>query len=334
MVLEESLLFANEEDADAFIRFLREKRCRVQKITDSYIFNETLLSGPIKGIIRILEGSNTDPRKLQEGNGNPVNLHTTATLANLNAIHSFISKVMDKFNPGDIILTTEEYEKMKADIAADLEAKLQADPEWDKRASSLAEKLISMTGPLLAEKMPIMDCLITMEDEGLVKTEPEGIRLAKKINPDDLPMERRAADPDEFDPETLKKFGLVLHTRIYYETETRLVIDPMIHAACTPDEVEEALENCEIDETSLDDLLSNLVDKGVAIKAIMDVISKAGKISLPDLIREMDAVSLKLKDAEQRITAHASQKFVESMVSDLRKIGMIEGNDKKIRAVR
>ena len=108
----------------------------------------------------------------------------------------------------------------------------------------------------------------------------------------------------------------------------------MIHAACTPDEVEEALDNLEIDETSLDDLLNNLVDKGVAIKAIMDVISKAGKISLPDLIREMDAVSLKLKDAEQRITAHASQKFVESMVSDLRKIGMIEGNDQKIRAMR
>ena len=128
MVLEESLLFANEEDADAFIRFLREKRCRVQKITDSYIFNETMMSGPIKGIIRIFEGSNTDPRKLQEGNGNPVNLHTTATLANLNAIHSFISKVMDKFNPGDIILTTEEYEKMKADIAADLAAKIHADP--------------------------------------------------------------------------------------------------------------------------------------------------------------------------------------------------------------
>jgi len=182
--------------------------------------------------------------------------------------------------------------------------------------------------------MHIEDALMAMENAGIVKTETEGIRLIKKIDPDELPLQRNLVSPDEYDENTLKAKNLTMHNLFYFETETRLLIDPRIHIALEPEEVEEALTDLEVDEESLDRLMVNMETKQIAINCIIEAVSRSGRISLPDLIKKVDAVLVPLKDSESPLTAYISPSYTTSIVNDLRKLGLIEGNDRKLRVAR
>jgi len=329
MVLEETLLFSDEEDADEFISFLRENHCRAQKITDSAVFNETLVTGPINGLIRFFEQEYLDAVSTEENPKTSPGMPELPVVKSLKAIRAFVGDVMDRTACGELIYTTDEFKQMKEDMSAEVETQL--------KAVDIAEqpKLgIDIILKVLTDRSSVFSSLRAMEDAGWVKTEPEGIRLLQKNNPNDLPAERSVHDEETINRDTLKELDLVLNDHIYYEPEFRLVIDPRIHVACTADEVEEALDGLEVDEESEDTLLDNMDDKRVAIDAILDAISDAGKCSIEDLIEKMDDVPLEMEDSTNQLTAHLSPAYVTSLVNDLRKIGVIEGNDRKLRAVR
>ncbi len=236
---------------------------------------------------------------------------------------------MSRFGAGEIIYTTAEYEEHKAKTVSDVLERLKSAKADDPSISGI-DKFRKM----IAEISPVMDTVIALDAAGWVKTEPDGIRLVQKNDPEELPVERRVQDADAVDRDTLKEFNLTLHDHIYYGTEIRLVIDPRIHIACTADEVEEALEGLEVDEEGVDTLLNNLNSKSVAINSVLSAIRKAGKCSIEDLIEKMDDVPLETEDSKDKISAHFSEEYVTSLVNDLRKIGLIEGNDRKLRAVR
>jgi hypothetical protein len=173
-----------------------------------------------------------------------------------------------------------------------------------------------------------------LEDNAVVETLPEGMVLLRKVDPGDLTVERRAWDPDEIDIETLKKFNITLTHHIYYYTATRVTIDPRIHFNCVLKDVETVLEGLEVDDDSAEKLLEDLCLKAPALDRVLNLIETAGKISLPDLVREMESATLEEADADIRIVLNSFPGFVRSMVNDLRKLGIIEGNDRKIRVVR
>jgi hypothetical protein len=238
-------------------------------------------------------------------------------LSNLKSIRDHIGEIMARSNPGDIIWSNEDLNRMKVNVSACLE-----DGSEDDLVGKLSHDIF------------IQDCLQIMENNSVVETRPEGISLIKKIDPNDLTIERRAWEPDEIDHETLKKYDVVLNHLFYFETATRVVIDPRIHFTADPEEVEKILDDLEADEDSAQNLIADLYIKNLAIESLLAAIETSGKISLPDLVQKMESVIPKTKDDMERVVLNSSPAFITGIVNDLRKIGVIEGNDRKIRVVR
>lgn len=317
MVLEETLLFLKNEDADEFVSFLRNYRCPVQKIVISSVYHETLIAGPIGSLIQFIEKAHTvEPESEETPDATPSVSHKSA-IQSLNAIRSFVAGLMDRYECGDIIYTPENYNRLKMQ-RSDI-------PMGEEMDEFLKE---------LAERTPIFEALLAMMNCGWVKNEPEGFRLLQKFDPNTLPVERQAPDPDRIDRDATNKLGLFLNARYYYGEDTRLIIDPRIHTACNAGDVREALKDLDVDEAEVGTLLCNMYDKDIAINAVLDAISQAGRCSLAELIEKMDALSLKEEGATDRMTGHFTPGYVISLVNDLRKIGRIAGNDRKLRAVR
>ncbi len=333
MVLEENLLFYKEEDADAFIRFLREKNCRVQKLTESSIFEETLMFGTIGNMIHVIESAmeGKPPKPLQnpkEGESAELALDDSALhagekammllhakmLENLKSIRNHCSEIMTRWTCGDKMFSKDEFTRMKKSVSAILENGPDKE-QFD----------------LLKQELFMHDCFQILENNGIVETKPEGMILLKKIDPNDLNVERKVWDPDMAGPEILKTYNITLNHQITFETATRVVIDPRIYFSCPPEEIEKFLDDLEADEDIAIDLIHNLYLKSLAIDCIMNIIETSGRIALPDLIREMDSVTPKESDDDIKLILNSSSVFITSIVNDLRKIGVIEGNDRKIR---
>jgi hypothetical protein len=337
MVLEETLVFDEENDADIFIRFLREKNCRAQKKNESSIFEETEMVGTTGNLIRLIETKIES--EVQEGEKDPIEREVSIPdpgksaypadrkvsfaesnakmLASLKSIRDYAGDIMTRFNCGDIIFTDEDLKRSKEQIRAGFE---------DDPGDALKE--------ILRDEFQLQSNLLTLEDNGVVETRPEGICLIKKIDPNDLLVERRPWGTDEVDRETLKQYGIALKLHIDFQTATRVIIDPRIHFTCKSKEVKEILENLEADEFSEEELERNLSLKGLAIDSILTAIETAGRISLADLIRNLKEVVPDMIDDEYQVAEHFSPEFITGITNDLRKIGAIEGNDRKMRAAR
>ncbi|MCX6689867.1 MAG: hypothetical protein NTZ39_09320, partial [Methanoregula sp.] len=168
----------------------------------------------------------------------------------------------------------------------------------------------------------------------VIETRPEGICLIKKINPNDILVERRPWETDEVDRETQKQYGIFLRLHIDFGTATRVIIDPRIHFTCKLKEVEEILSDLEVDEFSEEELQRNLAFKGLALHSILKAIETTGRISLPDLILNLKDVTPDLVDDERQVVGHLTPEFVTDVINDLRKIGAVVGNDRKMRVGR
>jgi hypothetical protein len=336
MVLEENLLFYDEDDADVFIGFLLGKNCRVQKMTEGSIYEETLMKGRIGDLISVVETAMNDtiPEHFQNPPGserpdpvsddpatpadsNELRFLYTKMLENLESIRERIRETTVQLNPGDIIASTRELEQMKQRVMDCIE-------------NDSEEEQIG----LLQEEIFLQDCLQIMEDNGMAKTGAEGMVLLKKTDADDLIIERRAWDPDEVDPGILKSHNISLDHHITFGTVTRVLISPRIHFNCDPKEIESVLDDLDVDEDRAAVLIGNMYRKSFVIDAIMSVIETAGKISLTDIIHEMESVPSTIAQEDCRLFLDSSQEFITGLVNDLRKTGAIEGNDRKIRVAR
>jgi hypothetical protein len=337
MVLEESLLFYQEKDADIFIRFLREKNCRALKSVESSVNEETVMNGTIGNLIRVIE--NAGNWQKPESSQYPVKEETPETelgrdythsgkradfavtharmLSHLQFSRDHIAGIMERFNPGEVVYSLDDLERIKESL------KTGAEEVPDDELEELVTKSILT-----------YDCVSILEDNAVVETRPEGMVLLRKVDPCDLTVERRAWDPDEIDSETLKKFGISLTHNIYYDTVTHVAIDPRIHFNCLLKDVETILEDLEVDDDSAEKLLDDLYVKAPALDRVLNLFEAAGKISLPDLVRAMESTPLEEVDADIRIVLNSSPEYISSMVIDLRKLGILEGNDRKIRVVR
>ncbi|MEN6609848.1 MAG: hypothetical protein ABFC24_03325 [Methanoregulaceae archaeon] len=322
MVLEEHLLFYDEDDADTFIKFLREKNCRVQKSTESAIIDDTLLIGKLGNMIRLVEKLDEvgTPDHSGCGCGDECEGHESPyadMLENLTALRSRIDGIMTKFGPGDVIYSRDDLEQKKKEIAACLETGSEEDQYT-----------------LIQNELLLQGCLHTLDQNELSEETPEGIVLRKKAAPDDLIIERRAEAADEIDPELPKSHDVTLTHRVTFGTAVRIATEPRLYFTCEPEELEKLLVDMDIDEVTLETFLHNQLLKGLAIEKVMKTIEDKGKMALPELISEMESVETENGDEDIPLGLAFSPAFITCLVNDLRKVGALEGNDRKIRIVK
>jgi hypothetical protein len=136
MVLEESLLFYQENDADTFIRFLREKNCRALKLVESNVNEETVMNGTIGNLIRVIENAMIwqkpepsqspvkeeppapEPAEISAPPGKRADFATTHArmLSHLKFSRDHIGGIMERFNPGDVVYSPDHLERIKENL--------------------------------------------------------------------------------------------------------------------------------------------------------------------------------------------------------------------------
>ncbi|MDO9324371.1 MAG: hypothetical protein Q7T80_05355 [Methanoregula sp.] len=319
------------------MKFLREKNCRAIKSVESEVNEETVMNGTIGNLIRVIE--NVLDRQRPEsskslvaeeshaleaetisflpGNCEDLAVAHARMLSNLQSSRDNIAGIMGRFNVGDVVYTSDYLDRMKASLKSGMEDV----PEDD------LEKMVTQT-------ILTFDCISILEDNAVLEARSEGMVLLKKVDAGDLIVERRAWGPDEIDEATLKNFAITLTHNIHYGTTTLVTIDPRIHFNCVFDDVEPILEELEVDSDSAERLLDNLSLKGPVIDRVHNIIETAGKMSLDELVHEMKSATIKQEEADIRVVLISSPEFINSLINDLRKLGIVEGNDRKIRVVK
>ncbi|MFA6225971.1 MAG: hypothetical protein WC620_07330 [Methanoregula sp.] len=141
MVLEESLLFYQEKDADTFVKFLREKNCRAIKSVESEVNEETVMNGTIGNLIRVIENvlnrqrpespkslgaeepQTTEVEKISSLPGNCGDLAAAHArmLSNLQSSRENIAVIMGRFNVGDVVYTSDYLDQMKESLKSGME---------------------------------------------------------------------------------------------------------------------------------------------------------------------------------------------------------------------
>jgi len=86
-------------------------------------------------------------------------------------------------------------------------------------------------------------------------------------------------------------------------------------------------------EWKIPDPSQNLIESEGSNPAFGDSAPPAGRIALPGLIREMDSVTPKEVEEDERLVLNSSPAFITGIVNDLQKIGAIGGIDRMNRAI-
>lgn len=342
MVLEESLLFINDADADQFIRFLKGKNCRAQKRHEGHVVEDILMVGSLGNLIAMLEGEITADPELycrSQDNDEHLLLRTLMEqlekeemtndvmiplmLENAKQTRDYIADVNNRFNEGDVFSAP----GFPADFTGDKHSLEQM----------LEEKSRDDLESNLDELFSLITHLKVMVENNLVKGGPDGFVLLKKMNPDDVSIEYPVTDLELINIEAQETHHLSLIRKISLSTRTLVSTDPYLYYACTGEELLDAISSLRVDEESLDHLLFNFYYKGIVVNQIIDLIGGEGKISLSAIIEQAEIlINRVMRDLEKdqnelESFTLISPEFVTGLINDLRKVVVIRGNDTKIR---
>jgi len=332
MVLEESLVFNNGEDADEFIRFLKKKGCHAVKWKEGVVSKDTTVTGNLKEVIAFLEkgeglsesgdygvegtASALVKTIISKSNGGKLLKPTNALLlASLKLTLGVLKDLMERHNEGDVIYTREDLLKIQKDLA-------------DLAGSSNRDELTAG----LIERMPLFSCLGVLDENGLITTSPEGIILQNMIDPDHIIIERNVPDPSAFGDELLLEYDLSLDQVVQYTTQVRVRTGPELYFTCDPEEVFTALLDLAVDPESLELLMFNSIHKTYIINEIVGLLQEYQKISLDEIIQRMESFVLITDDIEEdAMSGLASPEFVQDIIRDLRTAKIIRGTDDNLR---
>lgn len=340
MILEETLLFYKDEEADAFVKFLRTRNCRAQKYVESMIFEEDMISGTIgnmTGFARDIIGleSNVTPPvtdsatgldaliqelSLDEGGREHQEQLYGRMVSNLMEIRDHVGDIMSRFNPGDIIGSVNHLDQLKKKFSV-----------YDEASDSDAPEDEDTIIKDFTHELFLNECQNILKKNLVAEATPDGLRLIKKIEPDDLIIERRLWNLQDLTPERQKKFPVTQRHLIYYDTAIRLVIDLRVHFTFEPDEIEDAIEHLEVDDKVANTMIMNMFRKNLVVDKVMKTIKTADRISLAELIDILDDFSNDSTDEGFELNGYCSPAFVTGIINDLKKVGLLEGNDRKIR---
>ena len=338
MVLEELLLFNDKEDAEQFVHFLKSRKCPARLNIQGSIKDELLLEGRLGGFFELLEyleseypGADDDDDDETDDDdddsffsdnfdddvdeqGIPIRVLLDFMRKDLEKMWDYISDMMDRNQPGDLIFTTDELKEDLSGMISSVETTDEEDPR-----------------PVLLNFVRRLKDLQCLKQNGIVEQVQGGIVLTKRIDPADLVITRPLMIPDTEDDEEIRPYGVSHLTDTYYHTQYILTIDPKLPLIFTPFEIGEALVDLSVDEESMDDLLKNMFWKQQLVHVVVQIIEDAKVISMEKLVPVLDNYQGARGVDGERIGFYVSYEYLEAFIDDLRKLRVLQGNNDRIR---
>lgn len=171
-----------------------------------------------------------------------------------------------------------------------------------------------------------------LELNDLLDIDEEGMILARTIAPDDAVMSLFGDELPPFREEDLQKWEIIrsLEAR---ETYTYVVTTgPDVIYLEDLTELEEYFTDSGNEEET-DHFFANLQVKQVLVAEILGIIQKDGRASKEQIMSEFIHKTLPIEDDKLGIGFHLSPAYIESILNDMKKLGILKGKDSKLKLV-
>lgn len=312
MILEETLIFGSEEDADAFCAFAREEKIGVKKSFRGVAITEDIVTCSLRGFIdwysEMIDASSEDSNTFSEGEislfKRQVNL-LTRTRAKLD-------ELLAGKEIGDVIYTREMVQKAILSLL------------------TLPQKDAETLGDLPEMNDVWIPIEVMMKDNDLVVESPEGYRLRKKIDPGELHYQNTLVSYEDAYMDAGKSNGALFSANYSIDAECVVTAGPGIYLLDDQDRLFDLLDSLSVDDVSLDLFHENYTPKQQIVRSLLDLISRKNVLSLTEISAGM--AKYKSPDtADPGFEIRLSPIMVKLIVTELIKAKILTGPEKKIR---
>lgn len=316
MVLEEELIFSDKADAEEFIKHVRAAGCSGKVRTEHAIIPETMFHGRIQDLLKLLDRE-IDRHKDDPEMADLVALSVTMK-AGIERRRENLRQFFDEHPVGAIIP-----ERSLMQDFATIIGKMATGEEAGEPDPEEADAIITAIG---------INALL--EENGLVEETDEGLRLVGTIEPEEAYTYCPEHPFVEVEPGTLREYGIDVKITVIAEERYIASLGPEIMLIDDPEPLWDALDGMDVDEDDVDILRTTIAFKQFIIERIMTVLEERGRASREELLEEslsFDAVLNKEQDSASFIL---TEEYVNGVLNDLKKVGLITGKDSKIKPVR
>jgi len=315
MILQESLIFNSEEEADLFLKNLRILGASGKKIYRSSAFSEDLVTCSIDGFIAwfsdlAMEGSDDNPESEESSIRGKFAFQRDLMIRIQKKLHL----LLDGKKPGDLIYTHDEARQGMLSLFGRIQAMHTDDPNPE----TYDDTWVAIT--------------IIMKDNDIVEETQNGFLLKKEVeNAGSLLYEIRSLSEEIAFRESGSAYNPVFSTHYYLEPECVVVTDPRLYLCDPYDYLIDDLEEMNLDPDSFDQFYKNYLTKRKVLNAMMEVIGTKAPISLEDLVHEMKDYADPPGGETDGYSIALDPLVTKMMVSELQKAKILTGSDRKIR---
>ncbi|MDN7024154.1 hypothetical protein FGU65_04490 [Methanoculleus sp. FWC-SCC1] len=317
MVLEEELLFLEKTEAEEFLKFIRSAGCSGKVRTVHDLVPDTMFRGRIRDFLILLE-KEIARIEASPDDAEPVAIYVTlkkAMESRLEKLRAFLQEhAVGELVPEKAVLT---------DIVTLIgEARAKEGIEEEERAR--IDDTLAAIG---------VDALL--EDNELVERTDEGRRFVRSIDPEEAYTYLPDYPLCEMEPETLSEHGISVKLTVFAEERYAVSMGPDILLIDDRDRLWQVLDEMDIDEDSYFAFRNNSTFSQFIVDRIMTFLEERGRASKEEVIEETLSFDTRLLEEQQNLASFVlTEEYVDGILTDLKKLGLIAGKDAKLKPVR
>jgi len=304
MVLEEELWFLSEEPAQECAKLLKSLGVSAHIRTKYDLDISVMYKAPYISIKGMLE---EEKAKIDQSDDDKTSFFTTIltdAIGLLDERRALLEKTFSEKTPGEKI-------GLSFDTLLTID---NTDTDDEERMKTIASEM------QVTQLLEMNDLLDTVEDSFV---------LNGTISPDDAKMAVFSDDIPPLDEETLARWNVQSTLEAADMCSYIVTASPDIIFLEDTTPLEKFFEETECDNS--EEFLANLQIKQVVTAELLSIIQKDGKAMKEDLVTEFIHRNIPLNDEKSGIGLHISPGYIEAVVSDLKKIGMLKGKDNKLK---
>jgi hypothetical protein len=160
-----------------------------------------------------------------------------------------------------------------------------------------------------------------------------GFILTKTIEPDEAIFTVFADEIPEIEDELLSKHAITSTITACDDEEWMVTVGSEFVFLDDLTPVEEFLEEYDIPEEEGAEFFPKIQIKQFLVSEILATIRDGGKTSREDIIEKFADREVETKDGGTLISLHLSKFYIDAVIDDLKKAGVLKGKDQKLRLV-
>ncbi|HOJ97167.1 MAG TPA: hypothetical protein PK024_10075 [Methanospirillum sp.] len=306
MVLEEEIWFSTEEQAQECLKMFKKLNITAHLKTKVELKSRIVYKAPFTALKGIIEEEIEQLRTTGEEEFEEYIQAFEDTLKDLINDRDLLAQTIASHAPGDHISTTVFDVIVRNGEIPDNEDDMVA---FFKEAT-------------ITQIMGLND-LLDIDEEGMI--------LKQTIAPDEAVMSLFGDELPPFREEALRKWKITRSLEAQDTSAYTVVTGPDIIFLEDLNELDKYFQ--EIDEEAADKFLANLQVKQVLVAEILSMIQKEGRASKEELMCEFIHKTLPIEENALSIGFHLSPGYLESVLNDLKKMGMVKGKDSRLKVV-